>query len=228
MAPIISIIIPVLNEQDTLRSTLSSLAALEGFEHAEVLVVDGDPNGSSVYDIPSEKMIALISPKGRGIQMNAGAEKAAGEILLFLHADTRLPDNALLRILESRTDKALAGGAFDLGIVAAHPFFRVIEKTASLRSRMTRLPYGDQALFIRRNWFAIIGGFKPIPVMEDLDLMKRLKQAGGRIQIFPDRVGTSARRWEKEGMLSCTLRNWMLLCLYHAGVSPEKLAALYP
>lgn len=228
MAPIISIIIPVVNEQDTIGPALSLLLSLEGIDQGEILVVDGDPGKSTLRMVPAGKVIPVSASKGRALQMNAGVQKASGEIFLFLHADTRLPDKALLRILESRSRADVAGGAFDLGIASDRPLYRMIEKTASLRSRVTRLPYGDQAIFIKRHWFEKIGGFRPIPVMEDLDLMQRLRKANGRIRIFPERVGTSARRWEKEGILACTLRNWLLLGLYHAGVSPEKLAFFYP
>lgn len=228
MKTILSIIIPVLNEQKTINHTLALLSDQNGFETVEVLVVDGDPMGGTLSAIQRLGIVKILSPRGRGRQMNEGARQAHGEILLFLHADTVLPANALQHIRDILNHPDLAGGAFDLGIRARGPAFRIIEKMASLRSRLTRRPYGDQAMFIKRSWFDKTGGFKPIPVMEDLEFMARLKKAGGRIHIFPEKVETSARRWQREGIVACTLRNWLILVLYHSGVSPEKLAAFYP
>ncbi|MBU1169730.1 MAG: TIGR04283 family arsenosugar biosynthesis glycosyltransferase, partial [Proteobacteria bacterium] len=208
MKTLISIIIPVLNEQENINRTLMKLAGQDRFDAAEVLVVDGDPNGQTLAAIRHPDVVKILAPRGRGCQMNKGAQHAQGDIFLFLHADTELPEKALVNIMDILEKTDLAGGAFDLGIRARGPAFRIIEKAASFRSRLTRLPYGDQALFIRRSWFDRIGGFHPIPVMEDLEFMKQLKHVGGRIHIFPDKVDTSARRWHREGMLSCTLRNW--------------------
>jgi hypothetical protein len=118
-------------------------------------------------------------------------------------------------------------GAFDLGIDSHRLAFRVIEKIACWRSRLTRIPYGDQAIFIRRDYFRSMGGFQDIPIMEDVDLMRRIKKKGGKIHILRDRVKTSARRWEKEGILYGTLRNWLLVSLFCAGVKPERLARFY-
>jgi rSAM/selenodomain-associated transferase 2 len=159
--------------------------------------------------------------------MNAGALLAGGEVLLFLHADTELPPDGLTRICSVIRDKGCVGGSFDLGIRSDRLCFRLIESAASLRSRMTRIPYGDQAIFLRRDYFRGLGGFRELPLMEDVDLMRRLRRSGGRIHIIRGKVKTSARRWESEGVLYCTLRNWMLMFLYLLGVSPERLARFY-
>ena len=125
------------------------------------------------------------------------------------------------------SDAFLSAGAFDLKIDKTGLPFRIIEKTASLRSRLTRIPYGDQAVFVRQSFFDRIGGFSPIPIMEDVELMRRVKQAGGRIGFVDRPVSTSARRWEKEGLLRCTFRNWLMMTLYLFGVPPERLVPLY-
>jgi hypothetical protein len=124
------------------------------------------------------------------------------------------------------TENAIAG-SFDLGIRSEKKAFRLIEKMVFFRSRLTKIPYGDQAFFIERKFFAKLGGYKEIPIMEDVELMRRIKAAGGKIAIIPNPVQTSPRRWEREGILYCTLRNWILVMLYFFGVSPERLSKLY-
>jgi hypothetical protein len=119
------------------------------------------------------------------------------------------------------------GGAFDLEIKSKKRIFRLIERAASIRSRLTRIPYGDQAIFLKKSFFDQIGGFKDIPIMEDVELMQRVKKAGQKIKFIPRKVWTAARRWEKEGIVYCTLRNWILISLYMFGVSPEKLNKFY-
>jgi rSAM/selenodomain-associated transferase 2 len=159
--------------------------------------------------------------------MNKGASLATGDILLFLHVDTRLPMDALGLIGAAMEDNRYVAGAFDLGIESSKPIFRIIERAASLRSRFTRIPFGDQAIFIRKDYFKQIGGYQEIPVMEDVEFMDRIKKQGGRIFIIPRRVSTASRRWELEGIVRCTLRNWILQILYILGISPHKLARFY-
>lgn len=193
----------------------------------EIIVVDGDPEKRTLKAINDPDVIKTASPAGRSVQMNHGAEDATADVLLFLHADTVLPANALRTILHICRDKEVAGGAFDLAIGASHPGFRIIEKAATLRSRITRIPFGDQAVFIKAKYFWVLGGYKPIPLMEDVDIMLRLRKKGYKIQFISDPVVTSARRWKKEGMIYTTLRNWMLQLLFYIGISPEKLKAYY-
>jgi len=147
--------------------------------------------------------------------------------LLFLHADTELPLDALRLIGSAMHDKRYVAGAFDLGIRSERPVFRIIECLSSLRSRATRIPFGDQAIFVRKDYFEKIGGYKDIPIMEDVEIMKRIRKRGDKIVILRDRVRTSSRRWEKEGILRCTLRNWLLQVLYLLGVSPRRFSKLY-
>jgi rSAM/selenodomain-associated transferase 2 len=230
---LMSVVIPVLNEKDQIHRLLGHLSDGLFAADCQVIIVDGNPSGSTIQAIDHQglrfEIKKIISPKGRGIQMNAGAAQADGCVLVFLHADTILEIGAFQEIesvLCSR--KNYVGGAFDLGIDSPRPVFRIIEKVASLRSRITRIPYGDQAFFVRTDYFRTIGGFSEIPLMEDVDLLRRIKKRGDRICIVPRKAWTSPRRWEQEGVLSCTLRNWMLYALYLCGVAPERLAMYYP
>lgn len=223
----ISIIIPVFREAETIHQTLSQPALAPDREALEIIVVDGDPRGETIQAIRGNRVTSVVSRKGRGIQMNTGALHAGGEILLFLHADTRLPADGLSQIRTALTDPEVVAGAFDLKIDSERPIFRLIERTASIRSRLTRIPYGDQAIFIRSDFFREIGGYRDIPIMEDVDFMRRIKPTGKSIAFLEDRVGTSPRRWEKEGVLQGTLRNWILVLLFLAGVSPDRLSRFY-
>ncbi len=226
--PDISIIIPVFQEEKTICETLDTLKRLADDAAAEIIVVDGDPQKTTIRGISGHPAIKTLSaPKGRGRQMNAGANIAQGEILLFLHADTRLPQGALARIRQAVKDRNIAAGAFELGIDAPGPAFRIIERMASWRSRLTRIPYGDQAIFIKHPLFRELGGYRPLSIMEDINLMQRIKESGSKIEIIRQKVHTSARRWEKEGVLACTLRNWVLSSAYYLGVPPEKLKRYY-
>lgn len=216
-----------MHEPAVIGPLVRRLRTLSADGPVEFLVVDGAPEADTLAALPPAKAIPLRSPRGRGVQMNAGAARASGKILLFLHADTRLPRNAFLAVSHAMADSRLAGGAFDLAINSPRPIFRVMERTASRRSRLTRIPYGDQAIFLRRSVFAALGGYREIPLMEDVDLMFRLRSSGRRIHILPDRVQTSPRRWERDGVIFGTLRNWTLVTLYALGVSPKRLVRFY-
>jgi rSAM/selenodomain-associated transferase 2 len=223
----ISFILPVLNEAVNINATLDHLKALEGSDQCEYIVVDGTPDGSTIKAVAGRDALRMTSPRGRARQMNAGAAAAKGEILIFLHADTRLPQNALDLIGRTMNRQDLIGGAFDLCIGSQRRMLKIIAQMASLRSRLTRIPYGDQAIFIRRDYFDRVGRYPEIPLMEDVELMRRIKKAGGRIGFIPEPVITSARRWEEEGILYGTLRNWLLVSAYLLGASPEKLVKYY-
>ncbi len=222
-----SIIVPVLNEQGQINSFIDKIKDQDFDGYFEIIIVDGDPRGGTINAIQDKNMICIISPKGRGRQMNAGAAVAHGEILIFLHADTKLPGGALEKISRALEDQNYVGGAFDFRIDSDRLFLKYIAARASLRSRWNRIPYGDQAIFIRKKYFDQIGGFKEIPLMEDVDLMRRIKKDGKQIVILPDKVITSARRWESEGALYTTLRNQILVRLFYLGVSPHRLAKYY-
>jgi rSAM/selenodomain-associated transferase 2 len=222
-----SIILPVLNETDLINPLLDHLETLEGCGHCEFIVVDGSPDENTIKAVTRQGVRCVTSPQGRASQMNAGAAVAEGEILIFLHADTRLPRQAIGLISKVMTRQSLIGGAFDLRIGSEQPILKIIARIASLRSRLTRIPYGDQAIFIRRDDFNRLGGYPEIPLMEDVALMRRVKRAGRRIGFIPEPVFTSARRWEEEGILYTTLRNWLLLSAYLLGMAPDKLAKHY-
>jgi rSAM/selenodomain-associated transferase 2 len=226
-APVISIILPVLNEAGRINKIISHIRTIASEHLVEIIVVDSDSQGGTINTIRDAGVITAISPRGRGCQMNRGAALASGGILLFLHADTHLPVNALTHIAEAMHDQRFVGGAFDLGLNTDRRIFRVTEKYVFLRTRMTRIPFGDQAIFIRSSYFEMISGYKEIPLMEDVEIMSRIKRQGGRICIIPEKVLTSARRWEAEGILYCMFRNWALQILYAFGVPPERLVRWY-
>jgi rSAM/selenodomain-associated transferase 2 len=222
-----SFILPVLNEAAIINATLDHLKALEGSDQCEYIVVDGTPDGSTIKTVAGRDALCMTSPRGRALQMNTGAAAAKGDILIFLHADTLLPRNALRLIARTMTRQGLVGGAFDLRIGSERWMLRIIAWIASMRSRLTKIPYGDQAIFIRTDYFERVGRYPEIPLMEDVALMRSIKRAGGMIGFIPEPVTTSARRWEEEGILYGTLRNWLLVSAYLLGVSPERLVKYY-
>ncbi|HYA14281.1 MAG TPA: TIGR04283 family arsenosugar biosynthesis glycosyltransferase [Syntrophales bacterium] len=227
MTPEFSFIIPVWNEESVILRTIEHILSLQSAAGAEIIVVDGDPAGKTMEIARRASVKTVISERGRGSQMNHGAALAAGNILIFLHADTRLPPYALGLIDTVMRDESCTAGAFDLAIDSERPVFRLIEKAASLRSRLTRVPYGDQAVFMRKDVFNELGGFRNIPIMEDVEIMRRIKRRGGKICIIDKAVRTSSRRWDREGIVYTTLRNWLLITLYLLGVKPEKLVKFY-
>jgi len=222
-----SVIIPVLKEASRINETIEHVLRVARGSDIELIVVDGDVHGRTVKAITHAQVIPLVAGRGRGIQMNRGASVSKGDILLFLHADTELPPHAFEAVSCLLESEEYVGGAFALGIQSDRWIFRILEKVASLRSRVTRMPYGDQVIFVRRDCFEKYGGFPEIPLMEDVAFMRGLKRAGLKIGIIPLKVLTSARRWEQEGVLFCTLRNWALLSLYLLGVAPERLERYY-
>jgi rSAM/selenodomain-associated transferase 2 len=222
-----SIVIPVLNEADRINALIGHLRGLPEQDKIEIIVVDGGAQGDTIGAVTDRSVRCLSSAAGRAGQMNAGAAAAMGEVLIFLHADTRLPGDAPTLIDYALGRPGIVGGAFDLGIRSDRPALKLIAAVASRRSRLTRIPYGDQAIFLRRDYFQRIGGWPDIPLMEDVALMRQIKKSGERIFIIPRRVSTSPRRWEKEGIVRATLRNWILLGSYYLGVAPERLARHY-
>jgi rSAM/selenodomain-associated transferase 2 len=223
----ISVIIPVLHEGERINEILDSLKASAAGVPYETIVIDGDSTGGTIAFISDNSVITLTAPRGRALQMNAGAHKACGDILLFLHADTILPPKAFPKIIAALSDGSFIGGAFDLGIQNRRWIFRAISLAASLKHRLTRVPYGDQAIFILRSYFENIGGYASIPLMEDVELMRRVKQRGGRIIILSDPVTTSSRKWEIDGIFYTIIRNWAIQALYLFGVPAERLVKYY-
>lgn len=226
---LISVIIPVLDESVIIEKTVDRLREGNRGAFFEVIVVDGDLGGGTISRIGHKDVVAIVASRpGRGSQMNEGARVAKGDILLFLHADTFLPPGGLSAVGSAMMCRRYKAGAFDLGIDSTRSVFRLIEKIASLRSRITKIPFGDQAIFVGKDTFLAIGGYREMPIMEEVDLMRRIKKTGGKVFFIPQKVSTSPRRWEMEGVALCTLRNWILLLLYIAGVPPEKLCRFYP
>jgi rSAM/selenodomain-associated transferase 2 len=175
--PVISIILPVLNEAGTINESIAHLRGIDRGNFSEIIVVDGDPEGSTIRAIQAGGY-ARRSRKGRSRQMNHGAALATGDILLFLHADTELPRNAFALIADALKDGRVAAGAFDLGMKSHKRIYRITETYVYLRTRLTRVPFGDQAIFMRRAYFERISGYLDIPVMEDVEIMKRIRKRG--------------------------------------------------
>jgi rSAM/selenodomain-associated transferase 2 len=225
--PRYSIIIPVLNEAEIIQKQIQNLRTLNGNGSCEIIVVDGAPEQETIQVLKSSGVRTLAAPRGRAVQMNVGAAQAQGEILVFLHADTELPRDALSTI-DDVVQSGCVAGAFDLTITSSKQTLKIIEFGANLRTHITGIPYGDQALFMKRHYFEEIGGYKKIPLMEDIDIMRRIKRAGGKICILPERVQTSPRRWETEGAFYCTLRNWLLAILFACKIPAEKLERFFP
>lgn len=222
-----SLIIPVLNEADTINETIHHIRERDADGTVEIIVVDGHPEGSTTRAIRAEGVHRAVAEKGRARQMNHGAAIATGDVLLFLHADTLLPLNAFALIRSTLNDERFVGGAFDLGFNTKRSIFKVTESYVFLRTRLTKIPFGDQAIFIRRAYFEKIGGYRDIPIMEDVEIMQRIKKRGDRIHIIPEKVLTSTRRYEQEGIVCATIRNGLLQLQYALGVSPERLVRWY-
>jgi rSAM/selenodomain-associated transferase 2 len=219
----ISVIVPVLDEEKQLATTLEGLLALAPHE---ILVVDGGSSDRSreiagrfgVHVIPAER--------GRARQMNRGAAQATGDVLLFLHADTRLPVSALDDIGSALSDRRHVGGRFDVELEGKHWMLPVVARMISQRSRLTKVATGDQALFVRRGVFEQMGGFPDIPLMEDIAFCRSLKLMG-RVACLRSRVVSSGRRWEIDGVWRTIFRMWTLKLLYLGGVSPARLKQYY-
>jgi rSAM/selenodomain-associated transferase 2 len=194
----------------------------------EIIVVDGSKTQDTLGVITDNTIKKYSCEKGRGRQMNLGAAHASGEILIFLHADTRLPSNALRIITEVLQGHQIVGGAFSLQIDSDKLLLRMTALFSTLRSRMTRAPYGDQVIFLRKTIFDAIGGYQEIPIMEDVELMRRIKKQKEKIIILSTSIVTSDRRWKQEGLLYTTLRDTLIIFLYWCGVPAEKLARFYP
>ena len=216
----LSVVVPALNEAASIRAALEALAPLRSRGH-EVIVVDGSStDGTAELAAPlCDRVIVMAS--GRALQMNAGARAAHGDALVFLHADTRLPRDADRRVTDALKEKLW--GRFDVRIDGRHPLLLVVACAMNARSRFTGIATGDQAIFVRRDAF---DGFPELPLMEDIAFSRAMKRRG-RPACLRERVTTSARRWERGGVLRTILLMWRLRLLYWLGVPAQRLARDY-
>jgi rSAM/selenodomain-associated transferase 2 len=221
----LSIIMPVLNEGEGIAAALDALAVLRALG-TEVMVVDGGSRDATIQRARLRADRVIAAPRGRGLQMNAGADKASGDVLLFLHADTRLPADADHVVLNGLERSGRVWGRFDAEIEGQSPLLLVIAWLMNLRSRLTGIATGDQAMFVRRDAFQAAGGFAAIPLMEDVELCKRLRRVS-RPLCLRERVVTSGRRWEKDGVLNTVVLMWRLRLAYFLGADPKALARRY-
>jgi len=221
----LSIIIPCLNEGEGIAGTLAALALLRA-RGTEVIVADGGSSDSTPERAAPFADLVITAPQGRASQMNAGAARARGEILLFLHADTLLPDSADALIVEGLQRTRRGWGRFDVAIAGRHPLLRVVEQLMNLRSRLTGIATGDQAIFVTRSLFTAAGGYPEIALMEDVALSKQLKRFGPPL-CLRHRLTTSGRRWEERGVLRTIVLMWRLRLAYWLGADPGKLAMRY-
>lgn len=227
-----TVIIPTLNEVGVIETTLRLTAQL-GFH--DIVVVDGGSTDGTRALVESAAANStrvsgtirlLSSSAGRARQLNAGAAACTTDVFVFLHADSALPPQARALMEQALTNPAVVGGRFDVRFDRPSIWGRLISSFMNMRSRMSRISTGDQAMFVRRPIFEQLGGFSDIPIMEDIDFSTRLKRAGETAAIR-ERVTTSFRRWERQGPLRTILLMWLLRFLYWIGVSPHRLARWY-
>ncbi|MEH2094699.1 TIGR04283 family arsenosugar biosynthesis glycosyltransferase [Nostoc sp.] len=219
----ISIIIAAINEARNIKETI---ATTQSRLNIEVILVDGGSQDDTVAIAQSLGVKVISSSPGRAVQMNAGAVTSGGEILLFLHADTRLPTGFDEMICTALQQPGTVAGAFNLRIDAPLLSLRWVELGVKWRSHFCQMPYGDQAIFLTKESFQQIGGFPELPIMEDFELIRRLKTIG-RIVIISTPVITSARRWLQKGVFKTTLLNQLVIIAYLLGVSPERIRTWY-
>lgn len=220
----VSIVIPVLNEAARIGAALSSLAPYRGQGH-EVIVVDGGSSDDTAAIAEQYADSVLRSETGRAVQMNRGIESARGDVILFLHADTRLPADALSAVIRVIED-GYFWGRFNVRLSGSHLLFRIIENMMNLRSCITGIATGDQAIFVSRESIDIVGGYPRLPLMEDIVFSRRLRSLGWPACLKPP-VLTSSRRWENRGIWRTMLLMWRLRLLFFLGVPAEKLAQQY-
>ena len=221
----LTIIMPALNEAEGIVAALEALAELRCRGH-EVIVVDGGSSDGTADLAAGLADRVLAASAGRAGQMNAGARVAAGDVFLFLHADSRLPAAADRLVLRGLAAGGEAWGRFDVRIAGPHPLLRIVETMMNLRSRLTRICTGDQGIFVRREAFEKIGGYPDQALMEDIAISARLRRVSALL-CLRERCLTSARRWESQGVLRTIVRMWWLRLQYALGAAPARLARAY-
>lgn len=232
-----SIIIPALNEEHLIEKNLLLISHIlnqvQDISHHpfEIIIADGGSRDRTVEIAGRFADEVCISTAGRGIQMNTGARISTGDWLLFLHVDSVISESGIrrmLKVINSNPESIheIGGGAFSLKIDSDKILLKIISSVTNIRSKVFNIAYGDQGLFVKRDIFLKIGGYSDIPVMEDIEFVVRLKK-NSRFVILPEYVTTSSRRWDNEGIFYTTIRNWVFILLYMAGVSPHKLKRWY-
>ena len=221
----ISFIIPTLNEETIVGATLQALQSPRERGH-EVIIADGGSKDGTLVACTGLVNHVVLSERGRARQMNAGAAVAHGDVLLFLHADTQLPTDADLRVLAVLACAGCVWGRFDIRLAGRNPVYRLIEFMINLRSSVSGIATGDQAIFVRRSIFLTLGGYPDIPLMEDIAICRALKRFA-RPYCLRVRAVTSCRRWEQRGILRTMILMWCLRLAYALGVSAGRLARYY-
>ena len=221
----VSIVMPVLNEAASLEAFLRGLLPLREAGMEVILADGGSRDETLAIALPLADQV-LNAPRGRARQMNAGAQAASGDILLFLHADTHLPEGAIETLVEQLAQSGKVWGRFDVKIIGQPFMLKIIGAMMNLRSRLTGIATGDQAMFVRREDFVAIGGFPDQPLMEDIEISKQLKRRSAPL-CLRERVKTSGRRWEKYGLWRTIFLMWRLRFLYWCGYPAEKIAQAY-
>lgn len=220
---IVSIIIPTLNEEASIKNLLLQFQPYREQGH-EVIVVDGGSKDNTIAIAEEYSDKVIQSQPGRAVQMNNGAIQSKGMVLWFLHADTVIPGNALNQIEQALINSDW--GRFDVRLSGSHLLFRVIEKMMNLRSCISGIATGDQGIFVKKENFDSVQGYSDIPLMEDIDFSKKLKSISSPVCI-KEKLITSSRRWEENGILATVFLMWRLRFLYWLGVSADKLAVQY-
>ena len=220
----LSVIVPALNEAGCIRELLRQLQALRAQGH-EVIVVDGGSCDATVALAQPLVDQLLPAPAGRALQMNIGAQAAGGRVLWFVHADTRVPETAAQVIIET-VAHAAGWGRFDVRLSGDRLLLRLVERMMNWRSRITGIATGDQGIFVTRELFERVGGFAALPLMEDIDLSRRLKREQ-RPLCLRDTLTSSSRRWEQKGIIRTIALMWVLRLAYFLGVPPARLAMHY-
>lgn len=223
-APLLSIVIPTLNEESHLEGILQDLSQLT-LPH-EVVVADGGSRDGTTALARSHGARVVLGARGRGLQLASGAAVAEAPVLCFLHADVRLPRETIAALEEIAQAPPPCALAFRFSVDAAGVGFRIIELGVRVRCRLFRLPYGDQGLILRREDYHLAGGFPPVPIMEDVMLVRALHRVT-RLALRPEPVRLSPRRWNRYGVVGATLRNWALMLRFLTGTPPSRLASGY-